>query len=275
MKLTLGFSPCPNDTFIFDAWVNNKIDNEGIELEVLLEDVQTLNQWAIEGKLDITKLSYGVLPLVLDKYLVLNTGSALGTGVGPLLITNYEVGITNVEDYLIAIPGENTTAHLLFSMAYPLAKKKTFLRYDEIEQFVLEGKGMGVIIHESRFTYAARGLKKIIDLGDFWEIKTGNPIPLGGIVIKKEIDTVNQLKVDSLIKKSIEFAFSKYPELNDYIRFHSQEMSEEVMRKHIDLYVNEYSIDLGNKGKAAIKELLNISEKVYNKNIQLPDQLFL
>ena len=275
MKLTLGFSPCPNDTFIFDAWVNNKIDNEGIELEVLLEDVQTLNQWAIEGKLDITKLSYGVLPLVLDKYLVLNSGSALGTGVGPLLISNKEVGVQNVTDHLIAIPGENTTAHLLFSMAYPNAGNKVFLRYDEIERFVLEGKGMGVIIHENRFTYAAKGLIKIIDLGDFWEIKTGNPIPLGGIVIKKEIDTVNQLKVDSLIKKSIEFAFSKYPELNDYIRFHSQEMSEEVMRKHIDLYVNEYSIDLGNKGKAAIKELLNISEKVYNKNIQLPDQLFL
>ena len=275
MKLTLGFSPCPNDTFIFDAWVNNKIDNEGIELEVLLEDVQTLNQWAIEGKLDITKLSYGVLPLVLDKYLVLNAGSALGTGVGPLLISNKEVGVQNVTDHLIAIPGENTTAHLLFSMAYPNAGNKVFLRYDKIERFVLEGKGMGVIIHENRFTYAAKGLIKIIDLGDFWEIKTGNPIPLGGIVIKKEIDTVNQLKVDSLIKKSIEFAFSKYPELNDYIRFHSQEMSEEVMRKHIDLYVNEYSIDLGNKGKAAIKELLNISEKVYNKNIQLPDQLFL
>ena len=275
MKLTLGFSPCPNDTFIFDAWVNNKIDNEGIDLEVVLEDVQTLNQWSIEGKLDITKLSYGVLPLVLHKYLVLNSGSALGTGVGPLLISNKEVGVQNVTDHLIAIPGENTTAHLLFSLAYPNAGNKVFLRYDEIERFVLEGKGMGVIIHENRFTYAARGLKKIIDLGDFWEIKTGNPIPLGGIVIKKEIDTVNQLKVDSLIKKSIEFAFSKYPELNDYIRFHSQEMSEEVMRKHIDLYVNEYSIDLGNKGKAAIKELLNISEKVYNKNIQLPDQLFL
>ena len=275
MKLTLGFSPCPNDTFIFDAWVNNKIDNEGFELEVILEDVQTLNQWAIEGKLDITKLSYGVLPLVLHKYLVLNSGSALGTGVGPLLISNKEVGVQNVTDHLIAIPGENTTAHLLFSMAYPNAGNKVFLRYDEIERFVLEGKGMGVIIHENRFTYAAKGLIKIIDLGDFWEIKTGNPIPLGGIVIKKEIDTVNQLKVDSLIKKSIEFAFSKYPELNDYIRFHSQEMSEEVMRKHIDLYVNEYSIDLGNKGKAAIKELLNISEKVYNKNIQLPDQLFL
>ena len=128
MKLTIGFSPCPNDTFIFDAWVNNKIDSEDIELDVVLEDVQTLNQWAIEGKLDITKLSYGVLPLVLDKYLVLNSGSALGTGVGPLLISNTAVGVKNVADHLIAIPGENTTAHLLFSQAYPLAKKKIFLR---------------------------------------------------------------------------------------------------------------------------------------------------
>jgi 1,4-dihydroxy-6-naphthoate synthase len=266
MKLTLGFSPCPNDTFIFDAWVNNKIDNEGIELEVVLEDVQTLNRWAIEGKLDITKLSYGVLPLVLHKYLVLNSGSALGTGVGPLLISNKEVGVQNVMDHLIAIPGENTTANLLFSQTYPLALKKIFLRYDEIEQFVLEGKGMGVIIHENRFTYAAKGLIKIIDLGDFWETKTGNPIPLGGIVIKKKIDLVIQHKVDSLIKKSIEYAFSKYPELNDYIRFHSQEMNEEVMRKHIDLYVNDYSLALGHLGKQAIITLMK-AHKDYSLNI--------
>ncbi len=275
MKLTLGFSPCPNDTFIFDAWVNNKIDGEDIELDVVLEDVQTLNQWAIEGKLDITKLSYGVLPLVLDEYLVLNSGSALGTGVGPLLISNKEVGVKNVSNHLIAIPGENTTAHLLFSQAYPLAKKKIFLRYDEIERFVLEGKGMGVIIHENRFTYAAKGLIKIIDLGDFWETKTGNPIPLGGIVIKKEVNAVIQHKVDSLIKKSIEYAFSKYPELNAYIRFHSQEMSEEVMRKHIDLYVNSYSLALGHLGKKAIINLMT-AHKDYNlkttvENIFLQD----
>ena len=266
MKLTLGFSPCPNDTFIFDAWVNNKIDCEGIELDVVLEDVQTLNQWAIEGKLDITKLSYGVLPLVLDKYLVLNSGSALGTGVGPLLISNTAVGAKNVSDHLIAIPGENTTAHLLFSQAYPNAKKKIFLRYNEIERFVLEGKGMGVIIHENRFTYAAKGLIKIIDLGDFWETKTGNAIPLGGIVIKREIDAAVQHKVDRLIKKSIEFAFAKYPELNDYIRFHSQEMSEEVLRKHIDLYVNNYSLALGHSGKKAIINLMG-AHKDYNLNL--------
>ena len=262
MKLTLGFSPCPNDTFIFDALVNNKIDTEGLEFNTLLEDVQTLNQWAIEGKLDITKLSYGVLPLVLDKYIVLNSGSALGNGVGPLLISNGKYKILNVEEYTIAIPGENTTAHLLFSLAYPNAKNKVFLRYDAIENFVMESKGLGVIIHENRFTYQAKGLYKIVDLGDYWERETGNSIPLGGIVINRNFDTALQQKIDRLIKKSIEYAFSNYPELNDYIRKHSQEMSEEVMRKHIDLYVNNYSIDLGEKGKNAIEYLLS----VYHKN---------
>lgn len=261
MKLTLGFSPCPNDTFIFDALVNNKIDTRGLEFETVLEDVQTLNKWAIEGKLDITKLSYGVLPLVLNHYLVLNSGSALGKGVGPLLIKNEQLTIDTIDNCLIAIPGENTTAHLLFSMAYPNAKNKVFLRYDQIENFVLENKGLGVIIHENRFTYEQKGLKKIVDLGDYWEKTTGNAIPLGGIVINKNIGADVQLKVDALIKESIEYAFSKYPELNDYIRKHSQEMSEEVMRKHIDLYVNQYSIALGSEGKEAIKKLMEVYQQ--------------
>ena len=261
MKLTLGFSPCPNDTFIFDALVNNKIDTRGLEFETVLEDVQTLNKWAIDGKLDITKLSYGVLPLVLNHYLVLNSGSALGKGVGPLLIKNDQLTIDNIDNCLIAIPGENTTAHLLFSLAYPNAKNKVFLRYDQIENFVLENKGLGVIIHENRFTYEQKGLKKIVDLGDYWEKTTGKAIPLGGIVINKNIDIDVQLKVDALIKESIEYAFSKYPELNDYIRIHSQEMSEEVMRKHIELYVNQYSIALGNDGKAAIKKLMDVYQQ--------------
>ncbi|HMC99921.1 MAG TPA: 1,4-dihydroxy-6-naphthoate synthase, partial [Ferruginibacter sp.] len=185
MQLTLGFSPCPNDTFIFDALVNKKIDTGEYNFDVVLEDVQTLNQWALEGRLDITKLSYGVYPLVLDNYALLNSGSALGRGVGPLLISKQEQTDDTgfVERSLIAIPGENTTAHLLFSLAYPNAKNKVFLRYDEIENFVLAGKGLGVIIHENRFTYQQKGLHKIIDLGDYWEKHTGNPIPLGGIVI--------------------------------------------------------------------------------------------
>jgi len=256
MKLTLGFSPCPNDTFIFDALVNHKIDTNGFEFDVLLEDVQTLNQWAQEGKLAITKLSYGVLPLVLDEYKVLNSGSALGKGVGPLLISSTADTNQSIEDSLIAIPGENTTAHLLFSMAYPQAKNKIFIRYDEIEDFVLAKKGLGVIIHENRFTYEGKGLKKIIDLGDYWEQKTSNAIPLGGIVIKKKMDTSIQQNIDALIKQSIAYGFSKYPALNDYIRCHAQEMSEQVMRQHIDLYVNEYSLDLGEKGKKAILKLL-------------------
>jgi len=255
MKLTLGFSPCPNDTFIFDAIVNHKIDTDGFEFEVFLEDVQTLNQWAQEGRLAITKLSYGVLPLVLDQYKVMNSGSALGKGVGPLLISSADTH-PSIEDSLIAIPGENTTANLLFSMAYPQSKNKIFLRYDEIENFVLAKKGLGVIIHENRFTYEGKGLKKITDLGDYWEKKTGHAIPLGGIVIKKELDISIQQTIDALIKKSIAFAFLNYPLLNDYIRCHAQEMSEQVMRQHIDLYVNEYSLDLGEEGKKAILKLL-------------------
>jgi 1,4-dihydroxy-6-naphthoate synthase len=269
-KITLGFSPCPNDTFIFDALVNNKIDTEDFSFEVILEDVQTLNSWAIQGKLDITKLSYGVLPLVLDNYLVLNSGSALGKGVGPLLIANaaFDIQQNKVEEQLIAIPGENTTAHMLFSLAYPNAKNKVFLRYDEIENFVLENKGLGVIIHENRFTYADKGLQKIIDLGDYWERETMNPIPLGGIVIRRSYSLEMQKKIDSLIKKSIEYAYNNYPALTDYIRQHSQEMSEDVMRKHIDLYVNNYSIDLGEEGKSAIKKLMEVYKQATNKTVK-------
>ena len=274
MHLSIGFSPCPNDTFIFDALINKKIDTEGFEFDAILEDVQTLNKWALDNKLMITKLSYGVLPLVLDNYILLNSGSALGKGVGPLLISNKEEEIMNVGSTAIAIPGEHTTAHLLFSLAYPDANNKIFLRYDEIENFVLENKGLGVIIHENRFTYRQKGLFKITDLGDYWEKITGNPIPLGGIVVKRNIDAAIQQKIDRLIKKSIEYAFSNYPELNDYIRDHSQEMSEEVMRKHIDLYVNEYSLNLGDVGKNAVRKMID----VYNNTNQLtirPENIFL
>ncbi len=266
MKLTLGFSPCPNDTFIFDALVNKKIDTEGLDFDVVLDDVQTLNEWAAAGKLDITKLSYGVLPLALDKYVLLSSGSALGRGVGPLLIKNSKFKIQNIDDCLFAIPGENTTAHLLFSLAYPNAKNKVFLRYDKIEDFVLRGEGLGVIIHENRFTYQQKGLEKIIDLGDYWERETGSAIPLGGIVIKRTLENTVQQKADTLIKKSIEYAYTKYPELNDYIRSHSQEMSEDVMRKHIDLYVNNYSLALGDEGKSAVLKLL----EVYSATNQKP-----
>jgi len=275
LKLTIGFSPCPNDTFIFDALVNNKINTGGLSLEVILEDVETLNQWAIQGKLDITKLSYGVLPLVLKNYIVLNSGSALGTGVGPLLIRNERSATKNVEDQIIAIPGEHTTAHLLFSLAYPDAKNKIFLRYNEIEEYVVSGKGPGVIIHENRFTYQDKGLVKITDLGDYWEKVTGNPIPLGGIGIRRSVPNEIIIKIDALIKESIEFAYkNNYRELDNYVKIHSQEMSEEVMRKHIDLYVNNYSLDLKMEGRAAIEKLLNVYGQVNNTH-SLSEEIFL
>jgi 1,4-dihydroxy-6-naphthoate synthase len=264
MKLTLGFSPCPNDTFIFDALVNNKIDTEGIMVEPVLEDVQTLNEWAIQGRLDVTKISYGVLPLLLEKYIVLNAGGALGKGVGPLLITKQVAANTkNVSDMTIAIPGENTTAHMLFSLAYPQATKKKFMVFSAIEDAVLNGEvDAGVIIHENRFTYQQKGLHKLVDLGEYWERETGNPIPLGGIVMKKTFDSAMQQKVDGLIKRSLEYAFANYPLITDYVKQHSQEMSETVMRQHIDLYVNNYSLQLGAEGKAAVNTFMDIYKQL-------------
>jgi 1,4-dihydroxy-6-naphthoate synthase len=276
MKLSLGFSPCPNDTFIFDALVNDKIDTGELSFDVILEDVETLNQWALKGKLDITKLSYGVLPLVLDRYILLNSGSALGKGVGPLLIQNSKFKIQNIEDFPVAIPGEHTTAHLLFSLAYPNAKNKVFIRYDEIENFVLTGKGLGVIIHENRFTYEAKGLHKITDLGDYWEKTTSSSIPLGGIAAKRSLNNSINNQVDRLIRKSVEYAYKHhYAELTDYVKNHSQEMSEEVMRKHIDLYVNNFSINLGEEGRNSIETLLNIYQNTNGYSPLHQNKIFL
>jgi 1,4-dihydroxy-6-naphthoate synthase len=262
MKLTLGFSPCPNDTFIFDALVNHKIDTGGLEFDVVLEDVQTLNEWALQEKLDVTKISFGVLPLLLNHYTVLNSGSALGKGVGPLLVSNKILDNPSLEDATIAIPGENTTAHLLFSLAYHSVKKKKYMVFHEIENAILDGiVDAGVIIHENRFTYQQKGLKKIMDLGEYWEQQLQIPIPLGGIVAHHRLSENTRLQVDQLIRKSVEYAFEKYPLISDYVQLHAQEMEQEVMKQHIDLYVNDYSINLGTEGRAAIKKLLEVAKK--------------
>jgi len=262
MNFTLGFSPCPNDTFIFDALVNKKIDTGDFHFEARLEDVETLNELAKNQVLDFTKISYGVLPLVAGNYKVMNSGSALGKGVGPLLISQKHVDFDDVEKYTIVIPGENTTAHLLFSLAFPNAKNKVFKRYDEIEKSVLESqKVLGVIIHENRFTYMKRGLYKIVDLGNFWEEKTALPIPLGGIIGRRNLDENILMKVDALIKDSIEYAFENYPLITDYVKEHSQEMEPEVMKKHIDLYVNRFSINLGKDGRNAIQKFMRIYDE--------------
>lgn len=270
MKLTLGFSPCPNDTFIFDALVNRKIDTGDFEFEVVLEDVQTLNEWAQQGKLQLSKISYGTLPLVIDEYILLNSGGALGKGVGPLLITRTPRELSEVSSMSIAIPGEHTTAHLLFSQAFPAAGKKVFKVFHEIENAVLSGAtDAGVIIHENRFTYQQRGLVKLLDLGEFWEQKTGVPIPLGGIVAKRSLPLDMLQQIDALIRQSVEYAFSHYPTITDYVKCHAQEMEESVMKQHIDLYVNQYSIDLGAAGKQAVETLLDVTQAKNRSDIFL------
>ena len=260
MKLTIGFSPCPNDTFIFDALVNGKIDTGSLSFEPVLEDVETLNEWALEGKLDITKLSFPAFFRSMPHYLLLDSGSALGKGVGPLLISHAHKMLSTEEIAAseIILPGINTTAHLLFSFAFPTAKNKRFLRFDKIEDAVAGSSSLGVIIHENRFTYQQKGLFKQMDLGEYWESKMNSSIPLGGIAIRRSADRDTALEVQRLIRSSLEYAFRNYPLVTDYVKQHSQSMSEEVMRSHIDLYVNENSLSLGGDGRRAIRTLRDV-----------------
>ena len=266
--IEIGFSPCPNDTFIFDALVNHKIDTKGLEFKVYLEDVQTLNEWALQGKLPISKISYGVWPLVKYNYQLLNSGGALGKGVGPLLIyksNNQDKENTekpNAETMSVAIPGVNTTAHLLFSLAFPHITNKKFLVFNEIEEAVLSGDvDAGVIIHENRFTYSDKGLSKWMDLGTYFEDTFNAPIPLGGIIARNDMTAEKVLLINDLIQQSVAYAFKhSYDSLPEYVKCHSQEMSEAIMRQHINLYVNDFSIDMGDTGRDAITQL----EKAYN-----------
>lgn len=258
MKLTLGFSPCPNDTFIFDAMVNGKIDTQGITFDYVMEDVETLNLWAEQGKLDITKLSYNTFLHVVDKYALLHSGSALGEGVGPLLVAKEPISPPMLDKARIAIPGTKTTANLLLTLAYPTAKNKTEVLFSEIEDAVLRGDyDAGLIIHESRFTYQQKGLVKLLDLGDWWEKTTRAAIPLGGIVMKRSFDPALCATVDGIIKQSLAYSWERYPELAPFVTANAQEMEEDVMRKHIDLYVNQYSTDLGDIGRNAIQTLFD------------------
>lgn len=256
MKLSLGISPCPNDTFIFDALIHHKIDIEGLQFEVHFEDVETLNNKAFAAELDITKLSFFAFGHVLKHYVLLNAGSALGFGVGPLLISkqkNLEVLDANLK---VGIPGKFTTANFLLSFAYPTLTNKIENIFSSIEQNLLAGDlDLGVIIHENRFTYQNKGLHKVVDLGEFWEQKTALPIPLGGIVIKRNLPIDVKEMVNRAIKKSVAYAFANPKSGLAFIRQHAQEMSEEVIYQHINLYVNKYSLNLGEDGRNAIEVL--------------------
>jgi 1,4-dihydroxy-6-naphthoate synthase len=255
---TLGFSPCPNDTFIFDAMVHGKIDTEGMAFNYVLADVEELNQKAFRGELDITKLSFHAFLHLAEKYVLLQSGAALGSNAGPLLISKTPVALPDLIGKRIGIPGINTTANLLLSLAAPQLSDKVEILFSDIEQAVSDGEiDAGLIIHESRFTYQQKGLFKVADLGEFWEEKTHSPIPLGGIVARRNFsgDTIH--KIERVLKRSVEFAVANPGSSMPFVRANAREMDEAVMKKHIELYVNEYSVQLGPAGRKAVLRLFS------------------
>ncbi|MFA4851824.1 MAG: 1,4-dihydroxy-6-naphthoate synthase [Bacteroidales bacterium] len=264
-EFRIGFSPCPNDTFIFDAMIHGKIDTEGLSFDFILADVEELNRRAFKGVPDVTKLSYFAYAYISDKYQLLNSGSALGNNCGPLLISKKKIDLADIHKYSIAIPGKYTTANFLFSMAFPEAGNKKEMLFSEIENAILKDTvDAGVIIHENRFTYKQKGLIKLIDLGEYWEEQTRMPIPLGGIAIKRSLPDELKQKVDRIIRRSVKFALDNPRSAYNFIKANAQEMDDDVMYKHIGLYVNKFTVDIGIEGKDAVNIMF---EKALEKKI--------
>ena len=267
MKLTVGFSPCPNDTFIFHAMLHNLVDTEGLIFEPFIADVEELNKRAFNRNLDITKLSYFAFAHLIEFYVLLNSGSALGNNCGPLLI-NKSGSISDLEEIKVAIPGCYTTANFLLSLYKPEIKNKTEMIFSEIEDEVISEKvDAGLIIHENRFTYSKKGLQKIVDLGEWWENEFKLPIPLGGIVVNRRINKNIQHKIDRVLKRSVQYAIKNPKMSKDFVKKYSQEMTDDVINAHINLYVNNYTIHLGETGKNAVKFLIRkaIERSLINK----------
>lgn len=255
--LSLAYSPCPNDTYIFAAWTNGLLDGAP-EVRVQLEDVENLNNSALKGDYELTKVSYGAIPMLMQKYRILRSGGALGRGCGPLLVARPGSGKT-LEDFkngVVAIPGEMTTAFMLLRLAMGIRPQTIHMRFDKIVDAVAGGTvDAGLIIHESRFTYREHGLVEIADLGNWWESETGMPIPLGAILARRDLDDEAAESVNAAIRASLERARTKEADIIRYVREHATEMSDDVMRKHIGLYVNEFTGDVGEEGVAAVNEL--------------------
>jgi 1,4-dihydroxy-6-naphthoate synthase len=250
---------------MFDAIVHKRIDLEGLEFTVRMADIEALNAAAFAGQIDVTKLSFHAYAYCLDKYVLLDAGSALGRNCGPLLISKREISCDEVArgGLRIAIPGKYTTAHFLLSLAFPRATDKTELVFSAIEGALLDGSfDAGLIIHENRFTYAAKGLRKIVDLGEYWETQTGTAIPLGGIVANRALPEDVQQKMNRIMRRSVEYAFANRTASLPFVRANAQEMSEDVMYQHIDLYVNDYSVDLGDDGRRAVAVLFERAKSV-------------
>jgi 1,4-dihydroxy-6-naphthoate synthase len=275
MKLTLGFSSCPNDTFIFDAMVHGRIDTEGLEFDYFLADVEELNRRAFEGKIDITKMSCHAYAYAAKNYLILDSGSAIGRKNGPLLISKRIIKPEELINSLIAIPGKYTTANLLFSIAWPDAVNKKEYLFSDIEDALLKDEvDAGLIIHETRFTYHRKGLQKIADMGEYWEKLTNMPIPLGTIVINRSVPEDISLKVNRILKRSLDYAYSDSVSSYDFIVSNAQEMDSIVMNNHIKLFVNEYTAELGSEGREAIEKLFSVARGV-NVIPELPRKIFL
>lgn len=275
MKLTLGFSPCPNDTFIFDAMVHGRIDTEGLEFDYFLADVEELNRRAFEGNTDITKISYHAYAYAAANYLILDSGSALGRKNGPLLISKRHLNRREIEESVIAIPGRYTTANLLFSIAWPGAKRKKEVLFSDIEDILLKDEAdAGLIIHETRFTYQRKGLRKIADMGEYWEKLTKMPIPLGTIVIRRSVPEDVALKVNRIIRRSLEYAWQDSMASYDFVTRNAREMNSSVMNSHIKLYVNEFTMQLGQEGKKAVEKLFEVA-KAAGVIPDLPERIFL
>lgn len=279
-KISLGFSPCPNDCFMFDALIHGKIDTKGLFFEPVIEDVETLNRMAFAGKLDVTKLSYHAFAHLTGVYQLLTSGSALGFNCGPLLIGLPATVERVIKDpkilgsLTVAIPGKYTTANFLLALAYPQLQNKTEMVFSEIEAALLSGKtDLGLIIHENRFTYLQKGLAKVMDLGAWWEKETQTAIPLGGIVANRNLPSKQKLLMNELIRQSVEYAFANPEDVMGFVKKHAQEMDEQVMKQHIALYVNKFSIDLGEGGRKAVNDLF---DRAVKENIiaQKPQDLF-
>jgi 1,4-dihydroxy-6-naphthoate synthase len=259
-RISIGISPCPNDTYIFYALLTGKVIVPGLEFEVFMEDVEQLNRWALDGKLDVTKLSFNAYAHVLHNYILLNTGAALGNGCGPLLISRPGFTLSSIMDARVAIPGFYTTAYFLLRLLYPELKHVEVCLFSEIEDKICSGEvDAGLVIHENRFTYQQKGLVSLIDLGEYWENLTWLPIPLGGIIAKRNISVEILKNIEVGIKKSLEYAYAHEDEVLNYCAQYAQTMTRDVMLQHIRLYVNEYSHSLGDVGITAVKRLLEMA----------------
>jgi 1,4-dihydroxy-6-naphthoate synthase len=275
MKLTLGFSPCPNDTFVFNALVHGKLNTEGLEFDYFLADIEELNRNAFASRAEVIKISYHAYAYVAQDYLILDSGSAIGKKNGPLLVAKNEIEPEKINESRIAIPGKYTTANLLFSMAWPGALNKAEYLFSDIEDVVLRGDAdAGLIIHETRFTYQKKGLVKIGDMGEYWENMTKLPIPLGVICIKRSVPHETALLVNTLIRQSLEYSYKDAMSAYDFVKDNAQEMDNEALNNHIKLYVNDLTLNLGEEGRNAVRSLLDTAAAL--KVIpEIPSNIFL